>query len=329
MKRLIILLLTLFLITAPVLADSSSIFDYTDDILEDGSPVYYFGELSLRLPPEWNGKVMAMQKKDGVYFYQRASYYKFQEKGSDGGGFLFMLGASVNHSFTQLPSYKYLGFSEASAMNYYLMLPTDYRAYNDPVIRAEYDAMNAQIDYVAEHAEFYNAQDASGKESGEAPALADVRYYFEHILLPKYFYDVPDKMLDVIKKSGLYVLWESIALENGVDPTYPAEKYTEHWYTCKDGTTLLQAELPEPDANVLCYRVYFLYNAKTGKVGYYTAESDVFMPDAAFLCIWTPEGEHQIRGSVKITDRESSDYEKSLQTEAEEIARIADVQLVK
>ena len=79
-------------------------FDYTDDLLEDGSPIYYFQELSLTLPPEWNGKVMALREVNGTSFYQKASYDKYQEEGINGGGFLFELSASVNGSFSELPA---------------------------------------------------------------------------------------------------------------------------------------------------------------------------------------------------------------------------------
>lgn len=140
--------------------------DYTDDILPDGSPIYYFQELSLTLPASWQGKVIAMPDGNGVSFYQRASYEKYQQEGIDGGGFLFQLGASVNSSFSELPSFEYLGFSEESCMNYYLVLPTDYPAYMQDDIRAEYDEMSGQIDYVVRHVSFYAAGDVSEGGTG-------------------------------------------------------------------------------------------------------------------------------------------------------------------
>ena len=130
-------------------------FDYTDDILPDGSLVYYFQDLSLRLPASWRGRLVVIPSDESVSFYQRASYDKYQEEGIDGGGFLFGMGACVNNSFTELPAYAYLGFSERSCMNYYLILPSDYSAYMQDDIRAEYEAMEGEVDYVVENAEFY------------------------------------------------------------------------------------------------------------------------------------------------------------------------------
>ena len=136
-------------------------FDFTDDILPDGTLIYYFQDLSLSMPASWRGKLVTGITDSGVSFYQRDSYDRYLEEGVPGGGFLFQLGASVNQSFTELPAYAYLGFSERSAMNYYLLLPTDYPAYMEDDIRAEYDAMAAEVDFVVEHASFYPEADSA------------------------------------------------------------------------------------------------------------------------------------------------------------------------
>lgn len=175
MKRLTALLLALLLLSLPAMAEPMSALDYTDDILEDGSPIYYFQELSLKLPADWRGKVMAMPEQGGVSFYQIASYEKYQAEGISGGGFLFRLGASVNNSFSQLPSFEYLGFSEASAMNYYLELPSDYPAYTDDGIRTEYDAMAARIDEVVQNVQFYPGTGAEkADDAGPAAGLVQI-----------------------------------------------------------------------------------------------------------------------------------------------------------
>ena len=156
MKKLIALLIALLLLGLSAAAEPMSYFDYTDDILEDGSLIYYFEDLSLQLPVEWLGKVIVFSNENGASFYQRDSYDKYLEEGLEGGGFLFSLGACVNDSFSELPAFAYLGFSENSCMNYYLDLPTDYPAYMEDDIRAEYDAMLAQVtDYVVPNASIY------------------------------------------------------------------------------------------------------------------------------------------------------------------------------
>ena len=344
MKRLLAMLIALMLLALPGLAESMSPLDYTDDITEAGCPIYYFQELSLELPAEWAGRVMAMPGNGGVGFYQIASYDKYQEEGISGGGFLFRLGACVDQSFSELPSFEYLGFSEDSVMNYYLEYPTDYPAYNDADIRAEYDAMFSQIDYVAAHAQFYAANAADGAvedivdaaspngaagapavdtgEAGSAWTPAEVRNQFEHSMLPRYFYDSPEAMLNGLQDVGLYWLWESIATENGADPFYPADEYVEHWYTTADGATLVQIELPRPDANLLCFRIYFVYDPATGSTGYYTAEYDNLLGDSAMLCGWTQDRTHVNYGGAFLPE-EVQDYGAALQAEAEQVASLA------
>ena len=176
MKRLIAVLLALVLIVMPVSAETGSFFDYTDDILESGDLIYYFQELSLTLPASWRGKVMAEQDESGVSFYQISSHENYLKEGIKNGGFLFELGASVNHDFSKLPSFRYIGFCEESAMNYYLRLPTDYPAYNEEAIRAEYDEMLGQIDYVVENSKY-----ASCDKEQEA-------YYDNSVIAPQCSY---------------------------------------------------------------------------------------------------------------------------------------------
>jgi len=333
MKRLTALLLALLALALPALAEPMALLDFTDDILEDGSPVYYFQELSLKLPADWRGKVMAMPGEAGVSFYQIASYEKYRAEGIDGGGFLFMLGASVNGSFSQLPHFEYLGFSEASAMNYYLQLPSDYPAYMEEGVRAEYDAMFAQIDDVVKNVEFYPG---TGAEKADAPedvaqdaagsggvSLAKARYHFEHSALPRYFYDDPANMLRVLEESGTYRLWTSLADENGVEYPYQSGDYAEHLYTTGDGATVMQIEMPVPEETPQCYRVYMVYAPATGDAAYYTVEYDGLLGESALLCGWSKALEHAVYDGAAVLDKADGGYGDALLAEAQQVAALA------
>lgn len=334
MKKMVALLLALLMLALPGLAEPMSLLDYTDDILEDGSPIYYFQELSLKLPADWRGKVMAMEEEGGVSFYQIASYEKYKAEGIPGGGFLFMLGASVNASFSQLPRFEYLGFSEASVMNYYLALPSDYPAYLEDDIRAEYDAMADQIDYVVRNAEFYpgtgaekaaNPEPEAGAQDAAAGGvtLAKARYHYEHNALPRYFYDDPANMLRVLEESGTYRLWAALADENGVNYPYEAGDYAERLYTTGDGATLMQIEMPAPGEAPQCYRVYMVYNPATGDAAYYTVEYEGLLGDSAMLCGWSKDREHTVYGGAAVLDRDDANRDSALLAEAQQVARLA------
>jgi len=333
MKRLTALLLALLALALPALAEPMSLLDYTDDILEDGSPIYYFQELSLKLPADWRGKVMAMPGEAGVSFYQIASYEKYGAEGIDGGGFLFMLGISVNGSFSQLPRFEYLGFSEASAMNYYLQLPTDYPAYPEEGIQAEYNVMHTQIDDVVQNVEFYPG---TGAEKADAPenvtqdtagsggvSLTKARWHFEQSALPRYFYDDPANMLRVLDESGTYRLWSALADENGVEYPYQAGDYAEHVYTTGDGATVMQIEMPRPEETPQCYRVYMVYAPNTGDAAYYTVEYDGLLGESALLCGRSKGLEHTVYDGAAVLDKSDAGYGEALLAEARQVAALA------
>lgn len=332
MKRLFALLLALALLALPAMAEPMSLLDYTDDILEDGSPIYYFQELSIKLPADWRGKVMAMKDEYGVGFYQIASYRKYEAEGTPGGGFLFRLGASVNGSFSQLPAFRYLGFSEASAMNYYFSLPTDYPAYLEEATQAEYDAMCDQIDYVVKNVQFYPGTGAEKAEEPEADAqdttlasgvsLERMRYHFEHSALPRYFYDNPANMLRVLEESGTYALWASLADENGAQYPYQAGDYAENLYTTGDGATVLQIAMPKPEVEPQCYRAYMVYDPATGAAGYYTVEYESLLGESAVLCGWSAERQHTVYGDAAVLDKGDAGYDAALLAEAQRVAEL-------
>lgn len=332
MKRLTALLLALLALALPALAEPMSLLDYTDDILEDGSPIYYFQELSLKLPADWRGKVMAMPGESGVSFYQIASYDKYQGEGLPDGGLLFMLGASVNGSFSQLPRFEYLGFSEASAMNYYLQLPSDYPAYPDDDIRAEYYAMYEQIKDVVRNVEFYpgtgteqagEPEDKAQDAAAGGVTLARARYHFEHSVLPRYFYEDPANMLQVLGERGVYRLWTSLADENGVEYPYQPADFDARLYETGDGATVMQIEMPRPEVEPQCYRAYMIYSPDTGDAAYYTVEYEGLLGESALLCGWSKALEHTVYGGAAVLDKADGGYGAALLAEAQQVAKLA------
>ena len=327
MKRILALALAMLIACAlPALAD----FGFREEGQSDGSVICHFEDFDLTLPAGWEDKALMVDGDDGLSFYHAASYMKYLEEDIEGGGFLFRLGASVNGSFSELPAFKYLGFSESSAMNYYMQLPSDYPAWmGDEAIRAEYDAMYAQIDAIAASAVFpgnvivedgnglgddvvtvdgnglaeepedgtgqYEAggtgtmtTDAEAVEEGAAAptgaTLERLRYHFEHSALPRYFFDDPANMLDVLNRVGAYTLFASLGDENGVEYDYTAEDFPQHLYTAADGTQLMQLDLPRPEVPPQCYRIYMLYNPGTQFAAFYTIEYENLLGETALLC---------------------------------------------
>lgn len=368
MKRILALALAMLIACAlPALAD----FGFREEGLSDGSVICHFEDFDLTLPAGWEDKALMVDGDDGLSFYHAASYMKYLEEDIEGGGFLFRLGASVNGSFSELPAFKYLGFSESSAMNYYMQLPSDYPAWmGDEAIRAEYDAMYAQIDAIAASAVFpgnvivedgnglgddvvtvdgnglaeepedgtgqYEAggtgtmtTDAEAVEEGAAAptgaTLERLRYHFEHSALPRYFFDDPANMLDVLNRVGAYTLFASLGDENGVEYDYTAEDFPQRLYTAADGTQLMQLDLPRPEVSPQCYRIYMLYNPDTGFAAFYTIEYENLLGETALLCSWDAEGNHADYGAVDVPEKGVEGYDAALLAEAMEIADFAGV----
>lgn len=156
MKQLMIAVAAgFFSLTGTVYAagESMDYLDYTDNIREDGSLIYYFEEVAVVLPEDWKGKFELEVDGTRATFYHTASREKWLETYQMGGGELFTLSYSVNHDFAELPDFSYIGFSEDSVMNYFLTFPTDFQAYvDDPAVAEEFQQMNEEIDFVKENA---------------------------------------------------------------------------------------------------------------------------------------------------------------------------------
>ena len=156
--------------------------------------------------------------------------------------------------------------------------------------------------------------------------VGEVRKAFEHNMLPRYFYDQPDNVMSVLEDAGMYLLWESVATENGVDVTYSEEDYAERLYQCGNSVELLQVCLPDPEENLLCFRIYFLYVPGTDVAGYYTVEYDNLLYDTSCLCLWRETGEHVNYGELGLLDKNDPGYEDALRAEAEGILSLAGFQ---
>ena len=153
MKRLISMLLAALLIALPAFAEEFSPFDHREQQTANGAYlVYAFPDIALYLPMDWQGRFTAEQRDDGMAFFETASYEQYLAEGIEGGGLLFELRASADEGFRELPAFASLGYSENAGLYFYLVLPSDYPAYPDDAIRAEYDAMAGDIDGIVEKA---------------------------------------------------------------------------------------------------------------------------------------------------------------------------------
>ena len=66
-------------VTAFAAIDTQNLLTFVNDTMDDGSQIYYFEEVAVTLPADWQGKVAVQTQDTSVTFYHKASKEKWQE----------------------------------------------------------------------------------------------------------------------------------------------------------------------------------------------------------------------------------------------------------
>ena len=220
MKKSAMALMTLTLsLSAASIAWAGAFENYYDYENPDGTYSYYFDQgegVFVTMDEEWYKNTRVVIEDSGAAFYHSDSYNAYAGKGMKGGR-LFTIGASVNSSFQELPSFEYIGFDDEDFMNYYAELPTDYQAYmEDESIRAEYDALWAGVKDVI--AGIRIGKEESGRPETEADtAKADNVSVSE----PDY---IPDEAPPAIITSGNYAYYVNSDAESVTITEYTGDE---------------------------------------------------------------------------------------------------------
>ena len=167
------------------------------------------------------------------------------------------------------------------------------------------------------------AAPAESAEEAQGPALEDIRYYFEHQLLPDLFYEDPGKVLGYLQNNPLFALWQSLCESIPFDVTYPEDAFGALFVLGDDVQVLARLDLPRPEATPQCSRIYLYWNQETGSAGYYTVEYDNFLEESEFLCGWTKDHEHTSYASGAMLNPESPDYAEQLALETGRVMELA------
>ena len=164
---------------------------------------------------------------------------------------------------------------------------------------------------------------AENSEEEAAPTPFQIRYYFEHRLLPQLFYEDLDYLMDYIDQNGVYSLWTSFTESNGLDPVYDKEDFGQASLQREDGTRVLLVTMPVPEETPLCSRAYLCLNKDAGKKGYFTVEYDNFLGEDWFLCGWTEDNIHMdYAGASPLPDPSDPEYEAALNKEVNKVLEL-------
>ena len=171
------------------------------------------------------------------------------------------------------------------------------------------------------------ARQAEAPETEETAAeLFDVRYHFEHRLLPQAFYQAPLETMESLREEGLYERWSRYTAERGFDADYPAEAFGTREITGEDGIRMLVLTMPQPEKMLLCYRIYLCLDPKTGTAAYFTAEYDIYegyFDPGCLICGWKQDRTHQyFRETPILPETDDPEYEKMRTEEAETILNL-------
>ena len=58
-------------VTALAAVDTQNLLTFVNDTMDDGSQVYYFEEVAVTLPADWQGKVAVQTQDTSVTFYHK------------------------------------------------------------------------------------------------------------------------------------------------------------------------------------------------------------------------------------------------------------------
>ena len=154
-------------------------------------------------------------------------------------------------------------------------------------------------------------------------SLRDIRYYFEHRMLPQQFYQSPETVISYLESNGIYSLWSGFTGENNFSVTYGEEEFSVRDIPQENGMKMLMITMPEPEETPLCCRIYLCYDPEKQAGAYFTVEYDNNFDDSYFLCAWTPEGTHMNYGYAAKLDSDDPGFEDRLAEEAASVTALA------
>lgn len=138
--------------------------------------------------------------------------------------------------------------------------------------------------------------------------LNELRYYFEHKLLPKYYFEktVPflAEILDAYGNEDdidnfLYDMIRELAEKNNIDFPYLEEQYKVDLWNLNEDDFMIRISLPEPEEAVLCSYIYLMFPIEDFSLKrYFTVElvEKKKKKKTYCLCEWEEDGFHRNHG---------------------------------
>lgn len=141
--------------------------------------------------------------------------------------------------------------------------------------------------------------------------LYELRYYFEHELLPRYFFEYTVPFLEEIfeaytedtesNQNPLFDIIFEMAQEQEIDFPYNQEQYKAEIVGLNEDEVMIRIRLPEPEETILCSDIYLLFSIEDlSKKRYFTIELLERKKRRNYYCLceWEEDGSHANYGLV-------------------------------
>lgn len=139
----------------------------------------------------------------------------------------------------------------------------------------------------------------------------ELRYYFEHRMLPNWFYEKTEGLIERLMEEGSNFLNGAMRLlceEVGQEMKYTGEQYKVYRCKTEEEYTMICIEMPEPEVEPLCHQVYLVFSDDYQSKRYFTVERGSSLQER-FLCSWD---QNQSHGNYGETYEDISRTEKKI-----------------
>ena len=137
----------------------------------------------------------------------------------------------------------------------------------------------------------------------------DSRYFFEHKLLPEWFFENKDEFIGFLlsDKTILFEMIDDIFTQQKVSNPYKKEDFDVQPSKVTDEVKMLKIIFPEPEEEPLCYCSYIFFDDDLEKISYFCIEKGNEKSDnLPFVCSWTEDHMHLNHGNT--TFEEYNDF---------------------
>ena len=130
--------------------------------------------------------------------------------------------------------------------------------------------------------------DQKGTDMQELQKYYEVRYHFEHELLPEWFYGAGKDELQKIRNrdtSFIWSMWRLLYEERGLKLEGTKNPFKASKCTIGDNRTIIRIDMPTPCRQPLCFHVFLVWSDDFERRGYFTVERGASNKEK-FLCSW-------------------------------------------